>query len=756
MIAIPFANLVVLPGTNLYFNQDYYRELAGEAPVINGEVMFLLLKEEQDRENLTEDSFYPIGVSGKIAGVDKDGNVGIHTIERVDLKDLRIKNGDVLFEAVPRPDEMDIGEEERKADFVALRASLLDFVQSFPWGIVAREYIMKWKKLEDMMVGLSHYLDISSQEKYEILATDKLSERTEHLVRIIREFIAIQRLSMEAAEAQKEAHESRYQEDALKKQISYLQKKLDDMHPDSITDIRKFEQKIEEAGMNPEAEREAKKVLNRMKQEGESSHEYGMLYDYLDFVTSLSWKHTGMEAIDLEEAEKILDADHYGLEKAKKRIVQQLAVMSLQQKQSGSILLFVGAPGTGKTSIGKSIAKALHREYVRISLGGVRDEAEIRGHRRTYIGAMPGRIMEGIKRSGVSNPVVVLDEIDKLAKDYGGDPSSALLEVLDPEQNNTFTDHYMNVPYDLSDVLFICTANSTDTIPEPLLNRMEKISFQGYTAIEKFEIAKRHLLPAAMENTGIRKRQLKVTDAAIETLIAEYTMESGVRGLKRNLTALCRYAAVKLVKGEQKSVTVSPKRLREYLDQRPLHHDKVTEWKAPGIVNGLAWTAGGGDTLYIEAAFTKGKGETIITGKLGDVMKESAQIARTLVKNMYPEQANLFENNDLHLHVPAGAVPKDGPSAGITIATAIASLVTERAVNPTMAMTGEVSLQGGVMPIGGLPEKLMAAVRAGVQTVFIPEENEEDLQDVAEEIRRDLKIIPVKTVSDVLDRVFVK
>lgn len=755
MIAIPFVNLIVLPGVTLYFNQDYYRELAGEEPHTGEDVMFLLMKEEQDKEHLTADSFYPIGVSGYIEEITKDGNVSVRTSARVDLHDLRIQDGDVLFETTERQDEIDIEQDELKANFVALRAALLDHVKSFPWGIAARGYIMQWKKLEDMVVGLSTYLNVSNEEKYKVLETDKLSKRTEQLVHFVHEFIAIQKLSAEAAEEQKEAYENRYQEEALKKQISYLQKKLDDLHPENMSDIRQFEREIEESGMNEEAEREARKVLKRMKQEGENGHEYGMLYDYMDFVTQLSWKHAEAEEIDLKEAEEILDADHYGLEKVKKRIVQQMAVMSLQQKQSGSILLFVGAPGTGKTSIGQSIAKALHREYVRISLGGVRDEAEIRGHRRTYVGAMPGRIMEGIKRSGVSNPVVVLDEIDKLGQDRAGDPASALLEVLDPEQNATFTDHYMNVPYDLSDVLFICTANSIDTIPEPLLNRMEKISFQGYTAIEKLEIAKRHLLPDAMKNTGIRKRQLKVTDEAIETIIAEYTMESGVRGLKRNLTTLCRYAAVKLVKGEQKSITVSPKRLREYLDQKPIHHDQVTEWKAPGIVNGLAWTAGGGDTLYIEAAFTKGKGETIITGKLGDVMKESAQIARTLVKNMYPEQAELFENNDLHLHVPAGAVPKDGPSAGITMTTAIASLVTEQAANPSMAMTGEVSLQGTVMPIGGLPEKLMAAVRAGVQTVFIPEENKEDLQDVAEEIRNHLEIIPVKNVSDVLNRVFV-
>ena len=389
---------------------------------------------------------------------------------------------------------------------------------------------------------------------------------------------------------------------------------------------------------------------------------------------------------------------------------------------------------------------------MRVSLGGVRDEAEIRGHRRTYVGAMPGRIMEGMKRCGASNPVMVLDEVDKLSKDFSGDPASALLEVLDPEQNNNFTDHYLNVPYDLSDVLFVCTANSLDTIPEPLLNRMEVIQFPGYTAVEKFQIARKHLLPKAMAGMGIKAKNLKVTDDAIRTIIQDYTAESGVRGLKKQMNTLCRYAAVKLVKGEQKSITVNPKRLREFLDQKPIHHESILEEKQPGVVTGLAWTSAGGEILFIEAMFTKGSGKIQVTGQLGDVMKESVQIAVSLVKSMYPESAPMWKENDLHIHVPAGAVPKDGPSAGITLTTALTSLVTGKAVSPQYAMTGEVSLRGGVMPIGGLPEKLMAAQRAGVSKVFIPYENVEDLEDVADEVKEKLEIIPVKKVKDVLKR----
>lgn len=425
--------------------------------------------------------------------------------------------------------------------------------------------------------------------------------------------------------------------------------------------------------------------------------------------------------------------------------------MSLKRQQSGSILLFVGAPGTGKTSIGQSIAKALQREYVRVSLGGARDEADIRGHRRTYIGAMPGRIMDGISKSGVSNPVMVLDEVDKLYGSYNGDPASALLEVLDPEQNSTFTDHYLNVPYDLSNVLFICTANTLDSIPEPLLNRMEVIQFQGYTPIEKLQIAKRHLLPKAMRSVGLKDEQLSVTDEAIETIITDYTREGGVRGLKKRLETLCRTEAVELVRGRSSSLTVTPENLRDVLEDHPIPHRHVPENARPGVITGLAWTPVGGEILYIETLLTKGSGKLTITGRLGDVMKESAQIAVSLVKSVYPEKAEILEKNDLHIHVPDGATPKDGPSAGIALTSAIASLLSGIPVSPAVAMTGEVSLRGGVNPIGGLPEKLMAAQRAGVKKVFIPSDNVEDLRDVAEEVRSSLEIIPVKEVSEVLN-----
>lgn len=753
MIVVPFHNIIIVPGVTFYFSGEYFSEHVKRNVKEGEEVVFLMLKEDKKRSEITAKDFYRIGVAGKVEGIDKEGNIGIFATERVNAKRIRMKDGEIRVTVEPRPEIDDLPEEEQNERYENVKNAYLHFISGSRWGLMARNYLMQWKTMSEMIATISYQLIVSNEEKYEIIATDSIAERTAMMEKILYESLEMMKVTTEAATAQEENNEKLYREDAIKKQMEFLQKELDEMHPEGVSDVRRFEKLIAESGMNETAQGEAEKVLNRMKQEGENSHEYGMLYDYLDFVTGLSWKAARQDEIDLGEAEKILDEDHYGLKKVKNRVLQQIAVMNLKKKQSGSILLFVGAPGTGKTSIGQSIAKALHREYVRVSLGGVRDEADIRGHRRTYIGAMPGRIMDGIKKSGVSNPVMVLDEVDKLSHDYSGDPSSALLEVLDPEQNSTFTDHYMNVPYDLSNVLFVCTANTTDTIPEPLLNRMEIIRFPGYTAVEKYSIARKHLLPRAMKDMGIRARNLRVTDEAIRSIIENYTAEAGVRGLKKRLDTLCRVAAVKLVKGEQKSITVGPKKLREYLDQQPMRHDRILEEKKPGVVTGLAWTQAGGEILFVETMFTKGSGKITVTGQLGDVMKESAQIAVSLVKSMYPEKAKLFEKNDIHIHVPEGAVPKDGPSAGITLTTALASLATDRAVSPEFGMTGEVSLRGVVLPIGGLPEKLMAAQRAGLKKIFIPEDNVRDLDEVPEEVREKLTILPVKTVDQVLEAV---
>lgn len=751
MIIRPVFNILLLPDITYFFKRDFFPGAAADQIEVGTDILFPFLKNEVDETTVTIDDIYPVGMSARVESIGDDDSIQIRTLERVSLDDIELdENGQITATASIRPEVDDLPLEEEKQTFTNLRNALLKFVQNYQWGIWARSYIIQRKNIYDLGSALSDYLNITSEEKYAIVETDSRRERCELIENAIKEFMEVAKVSSEAQEAQKGDQEQLYREAAIKKQIDYLQKELDEMHPENISDVRAFEKKIQESGMNEDARKEADKVLNRMKQEGKDSHEYGLLYDYLDFVTSLSWKHPEFTPIDLNRAEEILDEDHYGLKKVKERIIQQIAVMALNRKQYGSILLFVGAPGTGKTSIGQSIARALNREYVRISLGGIRDEAEIRGHRRTYIGAMPGRIMEGIKRSGVSNPVVVLDEVDKLAKDYGGDPASALLEVLDPEQNSTFTDHYMNVPYDLSNVLFVCTANSTDTIPEPLLNRMEVIDFPGYTAVEKFHIARKHLLPKAMDAMGIQKKMLKITDGALRKVIEDYTMESGVRGLKKQIDMLCRSAAVRLVKEEGQTLTVNKSNLKDYLGRKKLHHDQKLISTQPGVVTGLAWTQAGGEILFIETKLTEGEGKVIITGQLGDVMKESVQIALTLVKSLYPKESKVFQDHDLHIHVPEGAVPKDGPSAGITLTTALASLVTGKAVSPDYAMTGEVSLRGGVLSIGGLPEKLMAAQRAGITKILIPFDNADDLEDVAPEVKDKLKITPVKKVSDVL------
>ncbi|MBR3186586.1 MAG: endopeptidase La [Lachnospiraceae bacterium] len=751
MTVVPVYNAVVVPDSNIFFAIDAYKKMTGRAPFEGEKVILMMLRADDSREDLEKDSFYPIGVSGVITEVNAGGYLVIRTHGRVHFDEITVYSDHTIELSVSRKadiEDLDPAYEEERLD--KLKKVVIEYTSQFQWGALTRAYADQWSNIGEIASIMSPWLNITNEERYALLAEDSRKARSDSMEKILYENLEMFHVNNEARNAQEEGYQKVYREQAIKKQIEYLQKELDEMHPENITDVRRFEVKIEESGMNETARKEADKVLNRYKQEGQNSPESGMLYDYLDFITGLSWKNEDAQEIDLDEAEAVLEEDHFGLKKVKERIIQQIAVMNLKKQQSGSILCFVGAPGTGKTSIGQSIAKALHRKYARVSLGGVRDEADIRGHRRTYIGAMPGRIMDGIQKSGVSNPVMVLDEIDKLSVSYNGDPASALLEVLDPEQNSTFTDHYMNAPYDLSNVLFICTANTLETIPEPLLNRMEVIQFQGYTATDKLQIAKRHLLPKAMQAVGIEADQIEISDDIINVIISDYTQEGGVRGLRKRLETLCRAAAVRIVRGKGEKVLVTQENLRDLLDMHPVYHKKVKESANPGIVTGLAWTAAGGEILYIETLLTKGKGEILITGQLGDVMKESARIAVTLVKSLFPEQTAVLEENDLHIHVPDGATPKDGPSAGITLTTALSSLVTGIPVPPNIGMTGEVSLQGGVNPIGGLPEKLLAAQRAGVKKVFIPADNVDDLREVPEEVRQNLEIVPVEQASEVL------
>lgn len=753
MFVLPLYEVLLVPGVNMYVRGEEFEEFALSKAVLHEDVVLLTAKEQKPRYAYTADDFYEIGVGGYVSDVSQDGFVTIRVNERLRIDAVRVNDDATIeVETTGLIDVRDVPEEERLTRLRAIKDALNDFAKEYDWGKQAMPMVEGFHSIEEAGVSLSPWLAADNETRYQVLTYPSMRGRMEAIEQIIYAFIEVARASAEAMELQREEYEANMKEQALRRQIDVLQQKLDEMHPEDANDFDRFAHLIDTLPLNDLARTEANKVLNRLAREN-GGNEYALLYDYLEYLLSLPWQKEEANAIDVAAAESILDEDHYGLKKVKTRVIEQIAVMALRKKQSGSILLFVGPPGTGKTSVGQSIARALGRKYVRVSLGGVRDEADIRGHRRTYIGAMAGRIIDGIHKAGVSNPVMVLDEVDKLSASYNGDPASALLEVLDPEQNSNFVDHYLNVPYDLSDVFFVCTANTTETIPAPLLNRMEVINFNGYTANDKLAIAKEHLLAASYEQNGVPEDALVIPDETLRALIDDFTMESGVRGLRKRIDTLCRQAAVKLAKGEDAPFTVQPEDLRTWLDMQPILHDHILSEKKSGVVTGLAWTQAGGEILFIEALFTQGSGKLLLTGKLGDVMKESAYLAMSLVKAKFPKEWKKYEKCDLHIHVPEGAVPKDGPSAGITLTTAIASLVTDRAVAPSYAMTGEVSLRGAVTAIGGLPEKLMAAQRAGITTVFIPKENERDLADIDDEIKQGLEIVPVSDVDEVLEKV---
>jgi len=538
----------------------------------------------------------------------------------------------------------------------------------------------------------------------------------------------------------------------LREQLKAIQRELGETD-DRSEDMRELREKIKEAKMPEKAAKEAEKQLRRLERMHPDAAEASMTRTYIEWLAELPWSKATKDNLDLKAAHKVLEEDHYDLEKVKERIIEYLAVRKLKEKMKGPILCFVGPPGVGKTSLGKSIARALGREFVRISLGGVRDEAEIRGHRRTYVGALPGRIIQGIKTAGNNNPVFMLDEIDKIGADFRGDPSAALLEVLDPEQNNSFSDHYIGLPFDLSRVMFITTANMTDPIPGPLKDRMEIIRLSGYTEQEKLGIAKSYLIPRQLTEHGITEKQIAIPDKTLLQVIAEYTREAGVRNLEREIGHLCRKVARKVAEGEHDLFTITPQNLHTYLGVAKFMPEVEREQDEIGVVTGLAWTETGGDILYIEATTMRGKGALTLTGHLGDVMKESAHAALTYVRSRAGKlgiQPDIFAKTDVHIHVPAGAIPKDGPSAGVTMATALASVFTNVPVRKDIAMTGEVTLRGRVMPIGGLKEKTLAARRAGIKTMIIPKENEKDLDDIPKYLRKDMQFIFATTMDDVI------
>ncbi len=594
-------------------------------------------------------------------------------------------------------------------------------------------------------------MDATPDEKQEILETVDIGARLQRVSRLLAHRIEILRLSQEIGRETKASIDARNREVLLREQMAAIQRQLGEADEGKAAEIAELEKAIADAKMPKEVDDQARKELRRLQRMPEAAGEYGMVRTYLDWLVELPWSLPQESPIDIAAARRILDEDHFGLDKIKRRIIEYLAVRKLAPDGKAPILCFVGPPGVGKTSLGQSIARAMNRKFVRVSLGGVHDEAEIRGHRRTYIGALPGNIIQAIRKAGARNCVMMLDEIDKLGAGIQGDPASALLEVLDPEQNSTFRDNYLAVPFDLSRVVFITTANVLDTIPGPLRDRMEIISLTGYTASEKLQIARRYLVPRQLDANGLKPDQVKIDDEALRAIIQHYTREAGVRSLEREIGRTLRQAAMRIAEGESGPIVISLSDLTPILGPPPFEDEVAMRTSVPGVATGLAWTPVGGDILFIEATATPGGGRLILTGQLGDVMKESAQAALSIVKNRAVAlgiDPSRFEKTDIHIHVPAGATPKDGPSAGVAMFMALVSLMTDRTVRNDTAMTGEISLRGLVLPVGGIKEKIVAAHRAGIKRVMLPARNKKDFEDIPEEVRQQLTFIWLERVEE--------
>jgi ATP-dependent Lon protease len=601
---------------------------------------------------------------------------------------------------------------------------------------------------------VASFMDLKAADKQELLATYDLKERLDRVLALLNRRIEVLKVSREIDEKTKEAFDGRQKEAVLRERLHQIQKELGETDG-SKADLDELKDKIRDAGMPQEVLDQAQRELARLERMSEQSAEYSMTRTYLETLLAMPWSKLDPEQVDIDAARAVLDEDHYGLSKIKKRILEFLAVRKLNPQGRSPILCFVGPPGVGKTSLGQSIAKAVGLKFGRVSLGGVHDEAEIRGHRRTYIGALPGNIAQALRKAGTRNPVLMLDEVDKLSASHQGDPFSALLEVLDPEQNDTFRDNYLAVPFDLSKVLFIATANVLDSIPAPLRDRMEVIELTGYTEEEKLQIARRYLLKRQLQANGLGADQVTVSDEALRKVIGDHTREAGVRNLERQIGALLRSSAVAIASGQATGAAIDVAAVERILGAARFENDVALRTSIPGVATGLAWTPAGGDILFIESSRVRGSGKLILTGQLGDVMKESAQAAVTLIKSQADRlgiDADLLEHSDLHIHVPAGAIPKDGPSAGVSIATSLASLLTRRTVRADVAMTGEISLRGVVMPVGGIKEKCVAAARAGIKTVILPARNRRDLEDIPETVRARLEFVWAEKIEDVLER----
>jgi ATP-dependent Lon protease len=756
-IVIPLFEIVVYPDSRTKFSVERATGdllLAEMKDTETAHAVGLTLKSGTRPSEVTTESLYKTGNLFRISHVqpaDEGYLICAQVVQRVKALSLSQREGQFYATYEPVPDLQDLEEDLQARILVDIKSTIHEISSRFNGSEQFTRPIDRMDSVDQIMGFVMPFLPVNLAEKQALLEIDSIRQRyisfLELLIRT-RENINIR---IEMAKKVSDRVNKSTREAMLREQLRMIQEELNE--GEATSGDGGYREQIENSKMPDEIRKKALSELKKLETGGSQNHESPVIRNYLDLLLELPWVTEEKKSIDIAQARRVLENNHKGLEKVKERIIQHLAVMKLKQEKQGSIILLTGPPGTGKTSLGKSIAEALGREYVRISLGGVRDEAEIRGHRRTYVGALPGRIIQGIKRAGTKNPVFILDEIDKLAVSYAGDPASALLEVLDPEQNNTFSDHYLEVPYDLSDVLFIATANSLATIPAPLLDRMEHIEISGYTKNEKFAIAKDHLLPKTLEEHGLDTDKLRIEDEALKVIIEKYTREAGVRWLKKQLAKTARFVSEKIVSGQADlPYVVKPDMLDAILGKEVIRQDEARKEQVPGVVTGLAWTPVGGDILFIEGTFMPGKGNLTLTGQLGDVMKESATISLSLIRSRLAHTANSFDfiKSDIHIHVPSGATPKDGPSAGVTLFTALASLITGKTVDPKLAMTGEITLSGTVLPVGGIKEKMLAAHRAGIKKVILPKENARDLEDVPGDVRGELIFVMVETIDEVL------
>ncbi len=763
IIILPVKNTVLYPGMVMPLSVGRQRSIAAvQEAVKTDRPVAIVMQKNIDEENPDSDDLHRVATLARVLRFVTTGDGQHHLIaqgeRRIRILDY-IEGHPFLLARFEVVRETETEGKEIDARMLNLRRSAHEALALLPQ--VPEELKAGLEQIESPSLladSIAFYLDLKPVEKQEILETSDLLARMDRVQNLLDYRLEVLQLQDRISQRTRESITLRQREALLREQLKSIQQELGE-GGEEADELRELGDAITKAGMPPETEEHARRELGRLERIPAASPEYSMTHTYLEWLTELPWSKTSNDEIDIEHARRVLDEDHFGLEKIKKRIIEYLAVRKLNPKGKSPILCFTGPPGVGKTSLGQSIARATGREFVRSSLGGLHDEAEIRGHRRTYVGAMPGVIIQHIRKAGTKNPLIMLDEMDKLGQGFHGDPSAALLEVLDPEQNSTFRDNYLGVPFDLSQVMFIATANVLWNIPGPLRDRMEIIELPGYTHEEKIEIAKRYLVRRRLEAAGVTAEQCEITDAALDALVSDYTREAGVRNLERQVGAVIRNAAVEIAEGKATRIVVDPERVKDVLGPAIYEDEVAMRTSVPGVATGMAWTPVGGDILFIEANRSPGNGKLILTGQLGDVMKESAQAALTLLKNR-AESLGIafeeFEKNDIHVHVPAGAIPKDGPSAGVAMYTALASLFTDRTVRSDVSMTGEISLRGLVMPVGGIKEKVLAAHRAGIKSVMLPARNQRDFEEIPENARNALEFVWLEHVEQALDHALSK